>query len=296
VYIVDGALAPLGIVIAAAAVHHPALVLLSLSPIAMLHLFAHERQQRMDDTIALSTAYRGTALLLGDIVEADDHYTGMHSRDVVNLSLAVASELGLDGAQRRNVEFAALLHDVGKIRIPNEILNKPGALDDSDWEIVEQHPVYGEQMLGLVGGTLANVGEIVRASHERYDGRGYPDKLVGEQIPIEARIVCACDAYSAMTTDRPYRGARSTVEALEELHRCSGTQFDPGVVASIERLLAPRESARDWLSILGMAPKPLLPDVDELLRSLRNRVAVSEPDQPARVEPSAITTGSSASS
>jgi HD-GYP domain-containing protein (c-di-GMP phosphodiesterase class II) len=250
----------------------------------------------MDDTIALSTAYRGTALLLGDIVEADDHYTGMHSRDVVNLSLAVASELGLDGAQRRNVEFAALLHDVGKIRIPNEILNKPGALDDSDWEIVEQHPVYGEQMLGLVGGTLANVGEIVRASHERYDGRGYPDKLVGEQIPIEARIVCACDAYSAMTTDRPYRGARSTVEALEELHRCSGTQFDPGVVASIERLLAPRESARDWLSILGMAPKPLLPDVDELLRSLRNRVAVSEPDQPARVEPSAITTGSSASS
>ena len=96
----------------------------------MLSLFARERKQRLDQTLALSTAYRGTALLLGDVVEADDHYTGLHSRDVVDLSVAVADELGLDATQRRNVEFAALLHDVGKIRVPKNIINKPGKLDE----------------------------------------------------------------------------------------------------------------------------------------------------------------------
>ena len=117
-YLVDAALAPIGLLIAAAASVRPGLLLLALSPLAMLWLFARERKQRLDDTVALSTAYRGTALLLGDIVEADDHYTGMHSRDVVDLSVAIAVELGLDASSRRNVEFAALLHDVGKIRIP----------------------------------------------------------------------------------------------------------------------------------------------------------------------------------
>ena len=256
-YLVDAALAPLGLLIAAAAVVRPGLVLLSLSPMAMLWLFARERRQRLDDTLALSTAYRGTALLLGDIVEADDHYTGMHSREVVELSLAVASELGLDAAQRRNVEFAALLHDVGKIRIPKEIINKPGPLDDAEWAIVRHHTVDAEEMLQLVGGTLASVGRIVRASHERYDGEGYPDGLTGESIPIEARIICACDAYSAMTTDRPYRKAMSKAQALAELHRCSGSQFDPWVVSAIEQLLddasaAERRPVRDRRRLVGV--------------------------------------------
>jgi hypothetical protein len=271
VYVVDAALAPLGLVIAAAAVQHPELVLLSLSPLALLYLFARERQQRMDETIALSTAYRGTAMLLGDIVEADDHYTGMHSRDVVDLSLAVAAELQLEPGQQRNVELAALLHDVGKIHIPKEILNKPGSLDEAEWAIVEKHPVHGEQMLSMVGGTLASVGRIVRSCHERYDGRGYPDASCGEEIPIEARIICACDAYSAMTTNRPYRPARSTVDALAELRRCSGTQFDPQVVESIIRLLEPRAQTRDWLHRLGARPRPALPNADELLALLRDR-------------------------
>jgi HD-GYP domain-containing protein (c-di-GMP phosphodiesterase class II) len=241
VYLVDITLAPLGLAIAALAVDRPGLLLLALSPMAMLTLFARERQQRIDHTLALSTAYRGTALLLGDVVEADDHYTGMHSREVVDLSLAVSDRLRLNARQRRDVEFAALLHDVGKIRIPKEIINKPGQLDPDEFQVVRRHPVEGEEMLRRVGGALATVGQIVRASHERYDGSGYPDGLRGEQIPVEARIIYACDAFNAMTTDRPYRRAMGTARALAELRSCAGTQFDPTVIDTIERLLSSTE-------------------------------------------------------
>lgn len=237
VYLVDAALAPLGLLIAAAAVARPGLVLFALSPMVMLWLLARERKQRLDETLALSTAYRGTALLLGDIVEADDRYTGMHSRDVVDLSTTIASELRLSARQQRDVEFAALLHDVGKIRIPKEIINKQSALNDDELALIKRHPSDGADMLEMVGGTLAAVGDIVRASHERYDGEGYPDGLAGEQIPIEARIIAACDAYSAMTTDRPYRAAMSRAQALAELRRGAGAQFDPEVVAAIEQWL-----------------------------------------------------------
>ena len=230
VYMVDVALAPLGLLIAASAAARPGLILISLSPVVMLAAFARERRQRLEGTLALSTAYRGTALLLGDIVEADHHYTGMHSREVVDLSIGVAEALGLDGMQRRNVEFAALLHDVGKIRVPKEIINKPGALNDEEWKILRQHTIDGEKMLRQVGGILSGIGRLVRSSHERYDGLGYPDGLVGEEIPIESRIVSACDAFSAMTTDRAYRPALTIEAAVEELRRCSGTQFDPNVV------------------------------------------------------------------
>jgi HD-GYP domain-containing protein (c-di-GMP phosphodiesterase class II) len=232
--LVDVTLAPVGLMIAAAAVGGgPGLLLLALSPTAMLYLMARERQQRLEATLALSTAYRGTTLLLGDIVEADDHYTGIHSRQVVDLSLAVADVLGLDAIPRRNVEFGALLHDVGKIRVPKEILNKPGTLDPLEWELVRRHTIEGEAMLRQVGGTLAALGPIVRASHERWDGAGYPDGLAGEGIPIEARIICACDAYNAMTTDRPYRPALELAEALAELRRNAGSQFDPRVAAAL---------------------------------------------------------------
>jgi HD-GYP domain-containing protein (c-di-GMP phosphodiesterase class II) len=242
VYVVDASLAPLGLMIAASAVQHPALMLLTLPLMGVFSLFAKERQQRLDHTLALSTAYRGTALLLGDVVEADDHYTGMHSRDVVDLSTAVAAALRLDATHVQNVEFAALLHDVGKIRVPKEILNKPGKLDDAEWEIMRRHTIDGETMLKQVGGTLASVGRIVRACHERYDGGGYPDGLIGESIPIESRIVCACDAFSAMTTDRPYRRAMAGPEALAELRRCAGSQFDARVVDAIERLISASSS------------------------------------------------------
>ena len=157
---------------------------------------------------------------------------------MVSLSVAVADELGLDARGRRDTEFVALLHDVGKIRIPNEIINKPGPLTPEERELVETHTVVGEEMLDRVGGVLGNVGALVRSCHERYDGGGYPDGLVGEEIPLVARIVCCCDAYSAITADRPYRERRTAAEALAELKRCAGAQFDPIVVAALERVAA----------------------------------------------------------
>ena len=171
------------------------------------------------------------------MVEADDAYTGSHSRGVVELSLAVSDRLGLGFEQRRNVEFAALLHDVGKIAVPNEIINKEGPLDEAEWEVMQPHTIEGERMLKRIGGVLAEVGRIVRASHEDFDGSGYPDGLAGEEIPIEARIVTCCDAFSAMTTTRSYRKAMSTEAAIAELRRCAGTQFDPQVVGALVELV-----------------------------------------------------------
>jgi HD-GYP domain-containing protein (c-di-GMP phosphodiesterase class II) len=130
-----------------------------------------------------------------------------------------------------------MLHDVGKIVVPKEILNKPGDLDAYEWQVIRTHTIQGERILKQVGGALARVARYVRSSHERYDGRGYPDGLAGEAIPIESRIVSVCDAFSAMTTDRPYRPAMPIDAALEELHDSAGTQFDPRVVSALEHVL-----------------------------------------------------------
>jgi HD-GYP domain-containing protein (c-di-GMP phosphodiesterase class II) len=201
--------------------------------VGLLRHFSQERRRRIDHAHELSDAYRGTAFLLGDVVEADDEYTGSHSRHVVDLVLAVCDRLGLGAADRRDSEFVALLHDVGKIRIPSEIINKAGPLDDEERAVIETHTIIGEELLERVGGLLGHVGRVVRSCHERWDGLGYPDGLAGEAIPLIARIVCACDAFSAMTTDRSYRKGRTEAEALEELERCAGTHFDPRVVDAI---------------------------------------------------------------
>jgi HD-GYP domain-containing protein (c-di-GMP phosphodiesterase class II) len=237
-YAVDAALAPVGLVLALATRAHPELVVLALPLVLLLRYFSLERQRRIDNALELSDAYRGTAFLLGDVVEADDAYTGSHSRHVVDLVLGVADELRLSVPDRRDAEFVALLHDVGKIRIPGSIINKPGPLDAQERALMETHTIEGEEMLKRVGGMLGHVGRLVRSCHEHWDGNGYPDKLVGEDIPLVARIVCVCDAFSAMTTDRPYRSARTPGEALAELKRCSGTQFDPQVVAALLRVNA----------------------------------------------------------
>jgi HD-GYP domain-containing protein (c-di-GMP phosphodiesterase class II) len=237
VYLTDACLSCVGLLVAAASLGRPGLVLLILPLVGLLWLFAREREQRLDHELALSTAYRGTALLLGDMVEADDHYTGQHSRDVVDLALAVAGALHLAPATRRNVEFTALLHDVGKIRVPKAIINKPGKLNDAEWKIIRRHTIEGETMLRRVGGVLATVGHFVRSSHEHYDGSGYPDGLAAVAIPIESRVVSVCDAYSAMTSNRPYRSALTTAEALAELRRCAGSQFDPQIVDVITRIV-----------------------------------------------------------
>jgi HD-GYP domain-containing protein (c-di-GMP phosphodiesterase class II) len=233
IWAVDAALTPIAVLAALGFSTHPTLVVVSLPLIGLLAYLARERQVRIDHALELGHAYRGTAMLLGDVVEADDAYTGSHSRDVVSLVIDVADRLGLDAPQRRDAEFAALLHDIGKIKVPGEIINKPGKLTDEEWEIMKTHTVEGERLLSQVGGILGNVGKIVRSCHEDWDGTGYPDGLSAEKIPLVARIVRACDAYSAMTTDRSYRKARPAEEAVAELRRCSGTDFDPVVVEAL---------------------------------------------------------------
>jgi HD-GYP domain-containing protein (c-di-GMP phosphodiesterase class II) len=243
VYLIDAGLAPVGLAIAFAAVESPLGVALALPLIGLLAVFSRERRVRIDSELELRDAYRGTVFLLGDVVEADDDYTGAHSRDVVDLSLAVADELGLSVRERRDTEFVALLHDVGKVRIPNEIINKPGKLTAEERAIIETHTVEGERMLHRVGGLLGEIGRLVRSCHERWDGTGYPDGLAGEQIPLVSRIVCCCDAFNAMTTDRSYRKALPWEEAVAELLRNRGTQFDPAVVDALVALAARQPAA-----------------------------------------------------
>jgi putative nucleotidyltransferase with HDIG domain len=233
VYGIDAALSPIAWVVAREVPAEPAVVLTLLPLLGLLGFLAHERHKRMESLVELNSAYRGTALVLGDVVEADDGYTGEHSRGVVALCLAVAERLGLDAERRRNLEFAALLHDVGKIAVPKSIINKPGKLSPEEWTIIKTHTVEGQSMLDRVGGFMREVGMIVRSHHERWDGSGYPDRLVGEEIPLEARIISCCDTWNAMRTDRSYRSALSYEVALTELTAVAGTQLDPRVVREL---------------------------------------------------------------
>jgi putative nucleotidyltransferase with HDIG domain len=239
VWVVDALLAPVGLVAAFASDRHPYAFLLVLPLAALLTLFARERNERLDQALELGGAYRGIAMLLGDLLEEADEYTGGdHTRGVVALALEVADELGLDERERHNVELAALLHDIGKIVIPDSIINKPGPLSDDEWALMKTHTVEGQRMLDRVGGVLREVGMIVRASHERWDGGGYPDGLTGTRIPREATVVAAADAFNAMTTDRSYRRGRSVAEAVAEMRACSGSQFAPEVVSALVRVVA----------------------------------------------------------
>jgi HD-GYP domain-containing protein (c-di-GMP phosphodiesterase class II) len=230
---VDAALAPIGLVVAWSMDRTPWGVAALLPLIGVIAVFARERRARVQGLVELNNAYQGMALVLGDVVEHDDGYTGEHCRDVVALALAVGDRLGLGADRRRNLEFAALLHDVGKVAIPKAIINKPGKLDADEFAVVKTHTLEGQRMLDRVGGFMSDVGLIVRWHHERWDGRGYPDGLAGEHIPLEARIITACDSYNAMTTTRAYRAALPPDVAAQELRDCAGSQFDPTVVAAV---------------------------------------------------------------
>jgi HD-GYP domain-containing protein (c-di-GMP phosphodiesterase class II) len=233
----DLVLAPLGLLAAFPAYHHPAALLLLMPMLLIVARVGREREEKNDKVLELKNAYQGTSYLLGDMIEADDAYTGSHSRDVVELVLGVAERLGLDADEQRTAEFTALLHDVGKVRIPSAVINKPGALDDDERALMNTHTILGQEMLERAGGLLGQVGPLVRSCHEHWDGNGYPDRLAGEEIPLVARIVCACDAWSAMTTDRSYRRALSPEAARAELRKCAGTQFDPRVVDALLEVL-----------------------------------------------------------
>jgi putative nucleotidyltransferase with HDIG domain len=244
VYMIDLTLAPLGLLVALAAAGRAWVIVLIAPLFAVLRWFSKERRARLEQLIELNDAYRGTALLLGDVVEADDTYTGEHCKDVVRVALDVARELGLNLEQQRMVEFGALLHDIGKIAVPKEIVNKPGKLDPNEWEIIKTHTVEGQRMLERVGGFMGSVGRIVRCHHERWDGGGYPDGLRGAEIPLEARIISCCDAFNAMTTDRPYRRAMPSSAALDELAKHAGSQFDPQIVAALANVMDDSSSSR----------------------------------------------------
>jgi len=186
---------------------------------------------------ALEKAYVATVEALANALEAKDEYTGDHARALAELSVAVGEEMGLEGDDVKRVRLAALFHDIGKIGVPSEILRKPGPLTDQEREQINKHPAIGSEILAPVP-FLQPVRPLVRASHERWDGRGYPDGLAGKDIPLEARVVFVCDAYHAMTTDRPYRDALSEREAVRRLKLCAGTQFDPKAVEAFVRLHA----------------------------------------------------------
>jgi diguanylate cyclase (GGDEF)-like protein len=161
---------------------------------------------------------------------------GHHVEDVANIAAACAETLGLSSEDIQDVERAAELHDIGKLAIPEEILTKPGPLSAEEWDFMRRHSVIGERVLMVVP-SMERVASLVRASHERWDGTGYPDGLAGEQIPVGARILAVADAFCAMTEDRPYGLARSTEDALAEMQACSGTQFDPAVVETFLTVL-----------------------------------------------------------
>ena len=238
VWLVDALLAPLGLLASVATEDHPYAFVLVLPLALLLTIFARERNERIEQALELGSAYRGIAMLLGDLLEDADEYTGGdHTRGVVALSVEVARELGMDDRSRHNVELAALLHDIGKIVIPEEIINRPGPLDTDEWALMKTHTIEGQRMLDRVGGALGDVGRIVRASHEHWNGNGYPDGLAGASIPREATVVAACDAFNAMTTDRSYRRSRGVQAALEELRRHAGSQFAPEVVDAIVRVV-----------------------------------------------------------
>jgi diguanylate cyclase (GGDEF)-like protein len=179
---------------------------------------------------------------LAEALEERDNYTGEHSESVVDLAAHVAEALGLEPHEITTIRSAALLHNFGKVGIPDEILHKAGPLDDDEWRIMRQHPAIGERILRAIPG-MGRVARIVRHEHERWDGTGYPDGLAGDAIPIGARIIHACDAYHAMTSDRPYRAALSHHMAMAELTTNAGSQFDPKVIEALVGYLYDRRQS-----------------------------------------------------
>jgi HD-GYP domain-containing protein (c-di-GMP phosphodiesterase class II) len=180
----------------------------------------------------LEQTFTTTLTALMSTVEAKDDYTASHEQQVADLTQRVALRLGLSASRASDVRYAALLHDVGKVAVPSEILLKPGPLSDEQWVVMRGHAAAGGTLVASIP-AFAHLAPAVRASHERWDGDGYPDGLAGERVPLAARIIAACDTYEAIVTDRPYRAARTPDEAACELRRVAGSQLDPRVVDAL---------------------------------------------------------------
>jgi HD-GYP domain-containing protein (c-di-GMP phosphodiesterase class II) len=189
----------------------------------------------------LERAFTTTLAALASTVEAKDEYTACHGEDVADLAARVALRMSLSVAASRDTRYAAMLHDIGKVAVPSEILQKPGPLTDEEWVTMRRHAEIGGELVGRIA-AFAHLAPTVRASHERWDGAGYPDGLAGEEIPLAARIIAACDTYDAITTERPYRPARTPQEACDELRRVAGVQLDPRVVTAVLDELNPNRT------------------------------------------------------
>lgn len=191
-----------------------------------------ESNQRLQDLV-ISMIYTLTAVL-----EAKDPFTRGHSERVAAHAVAIAEHLGLPEAERRHLELAGLLHDIGKLGVAEAILQKPGSLTDEEYQEIQAHAALAEQMLGDVE-TFAPIVGPVRHHHERFDGLGYPDGLRGDRVSLAARILSVCDAYDAMTSERPYRASYGHEHACAEIRRCAGTQFDPAVADAFLEVVMP---------------------------------------------------------
>ncbi len=200
----------------------------------------------------LEQAYIAAVVALARAVDARDTYTADHSERMAQWAETVARRMGCSEEEVREVRWAAVLHDIGKLATPDAVLRKPGPLSPEEWEVMRRHPVVGEEILKPVR-RLVGVALLVRHHQERWDGTGYPDGLRGEQIPLGARILAVVDAYTAMTDQRPYRPARTHEEAVTELRRCAGTQFDPAVVSAFVQVLEAGLGLLVW-SGLGHGP------------------------------------------
>jgi hypothetical protein len=207
--------------------------LLLLSELADLAAAALEHT---DDRRQFDDLMQAHVKALAAAMDMRDRRTAQHSEDVVRLACSVGHLLGLEAASLVELEFAARLHDVGKIRVPDAVLHKPGPLDADEYDVIRCHSAWGSETLSAIPG-LEAVATVVRFHHERWDGEGYPDRLAGARIPLASRIICACDAYAAMTADRPYRAALQPIEALAEVCAKSGTQFDPAVVDALSEVV-----------------------------------------------------------
>jgi putative nucleotidyltransferase with HDIG domain len=193
-------------------------------------------KERVDLVDRLEAAWLGTAEALAAALEAKDSYTADHASSIAELAVEVGAEFGMDKEALRDLRYGAIFHDIGKIAIPDAILNKPGPLTDAEFEVIKRHPIVGEQILAPVP-FLEQVRRVVRHDHERWDGNGYPDGLKERQIPIGARIVLVVDAFHAMVSDRSYREGMSEESARIELNAHAGTQFDPDVVDAFVKVL-----------------------------------------------------------
>ena len=187
----------------------------------------------------LQQAYIHTLSALTSAIDAKDSYTHGHSERVTQLSIELAREVSLSAEAIEEIRLAGTLHDIGKIGIPESILNKPGRLTDEEFGVIKSHPDLGVRILANVD-FLSKIIPGIKHHHERYDGHGYPTGLKGEEIPLSARIICVADTYDAMTSDRPYRKAMDTRTGLEEISRCRNSQFDPSLADAFVQMMGRR--------------------------------------------------------